>query len=121
MDPGRQAEFLIEGRFELRQSLFSTEGLRPGDKDDLVSLFFRSGDDLLYGLGRNGRNRSSQSERQPEYRHADESEARSVHLQLRRIDLILARYQANDFVFRGISDDAHRILSPLHRFDALLE
>jgi hypothetical protein len=50
MDPGRQAEFLVEGRFELHQSFFSTEGLGSGDKDDLVSLFFRSGDDLLGGL-----------------------------------------------------------------------
>jgi hypothetical protein len=51
MDPGGQTEFLVEGCFKLRQPLFSTEGLGSGDKDDLVSLFFRSGDDLLGGLG----------------------------------------------------------------------
>ena len=32
-------ESLVEGRFELRQPFFSTEGLRSGDKDDLVSFF----------------------------------------------------------------------------------
>src|SRR5262245_58711278 len=61
MDPGRQAEFFVEGRFELRQSFFSTEGLGSSDKDDLVSLFFRSGDDLLYGLGRDEARDSRQS------------------------------------------------------------
>src|SRR5262245_12578467 len=79
MDPGRQAEFFVEGRFELRQPLFSTEGVGSGDKNDLVSLFFRSTDDLFYGLGRDRRNRSNQSKRQPEYRLADESGPRSVH------------------------------------------
>ena len=121
MDPGRQMKFLVEGRFELRQSFFSTEGLGSGDKNDLVSLFFCSSDNFLYGLGRDDRNRSSQSERQPKYRRADESGPRLVHLQLRRIHFVLAWHETNDFVFRGISNDAYGVLSFLHQFDALLE
>jgi hypothetical protein len=50
MEPDRQAKFLVEGRFKLRQPFFSTEGLRSGDKDDLVSFPFGPGDDLLCGL-----------------------------------------------------------------------
>ena len=50
MEPGRQVESLVEGRFELRSALFSTEGLRSGDKDDLVSFLFGPGDDLLCGF-----------------------------------------------------------------------
>src|SRR5262245_5294002 len=44
-----------------------------------------------------------------------------IFLQLRWIDFVFARHQANDFVFPGISDNAHGILPFLHRFDALLE
>ena len=51
--------------------------------------------------------------------HADTSGPRWVHLYLRWIEFVLARHQANDFVFRGISDDTHGILSFLHRFDTL--
>ena len=51
----------IVSRFELRQPFFSTEGLRSGDKDDLVSFLFGPGDDFLCGFCCAARRNSSQS------------------------------------------------------------